>query len=130
MLSASKLPSRRDFLGTLTLGSFVLGFAQTRLTSALADDKDALLPGKRLIVRSATPLNAEPALEDLIADWITPVERFYVRNHGAIPAVDADAFRVSVEGLIDKPLQFSVAELGERFPAVKATATLTCAGNR
>ncbi len=38
--------------------------------------------------------------------------------------------RISVEGLVDKPLQLSVGELVERFPAVKTTATLTCAGNR
>jgi sulfite oxidase len=129
-VSPSTVRSRRDFLRALALGGAALGFAPTCLTIALADDKDVLPPGKRLIVRSAKPLNAEPVLEDLVAEWITPVERFYVRNHGAIPAVDADAFRVSVEGLIDNPLQFSVAELVERFPAVKATATLTCAGNR
>jgi sulfite oxidase len=84
----------------------------------------------RLTVRSAKPLNAEPALEDLVADWITPVERFYVRNHGATPTVDAEAFRLSVDGLVERSLQLSVAELVERFPAAKATITLTCAGNR
>src|SRR5712691_8850400 len=130
MLTPSKIPSRRDFLRALTLSGFALGFAQTRLTSAFADDKEVLPPGKRLIVRSAKPLNAEPALEDLVADWITPVEKFYVRNHGPIPKVDPDSVRLSVEGLIDKPLQLSMAELVERFPAVKAIATLTCAGNR
>jgi sulfite oxidase len=65
-----------------------------------------------------------------VADWITPVERFYVRSHAATPAVDAESFRLSIEGLVEKPLQLSVAELAERFPPVKFSATLTCAGNR
>ena len=124
------LSSRRDFIRTLAFGSFALGFAPTNLTIARADDKDGLPAGTRLIVRSAKPLNAEPALEDLVADWITPVERFYVRNHGAVPSVEAHAFHLSIGGLVEKPVQLSIAELIERFPAAKATATLTCAGNR
>src|SRR5262245_47151579 len=121
---------RRTFLRAISLGGLSIGFAPTYVPLALADEKDGLPPGKRLIVRSAKPLNAEPAIEDLVADWITPVERFYVRNHGATPAVDADAFRLSVEGLVEKPLKLTVTELAERFPAAKATVTLTCAGNR
>jgi sulfite oxidase len=126
----STLPSRRDFLHALALGGVAFGFSPASLSSLLADDKDGLPPGKRLIVRSAKPLNAEPALQDLVADWITPVERFYVRTHGTMPTVDAGEFRLSVAGLIDEPMQLSVTELVERFPAAKATATLTCAGNR
>jgi sulfite oxidase len=123
-------PSRRDFLRVLTVGGLALGFSPAGLTPLRAEDKEGLPPGKRLIVRSATPLNAEPALEDLVADWITPVERFYVRNHGPTPSLDPSAFRLSVEGLVEKPLELSVAQLVERFPDAKATATLTCAGNR
>ena len=121
---------RRRFVRTIALGGLAYTFGPTYFKAAVADDKDGLPPGSRLIVRSAKPLNAEPALEDLVADWITPVERFYVRNHGATPTFDAGAFRLSVEGLVGKPLQLSISELTERFPAAKATATLTCAGNR
>jgi sulfite oxidase len=128
-LATQSVP-RRTFLRAVSLGGLVLGIAPAYVTTACADDKDGLPPDKRLIVRSAKPLNAEPALEDLVADWITPVERFYVRNHGATPSVAADAFRLSVEGHVEKPLELSLAELIEHFPAAKATATLTCAGNR
>src|SRR5262245_3176646 len=128
--STTEFIPRRTFLRALSFGGLVLGFAPRCSTTALADDTDALPPGKRLIVRSAKPLNADPALHDLVADWVTPVERFYVRNHGATPTIDVDAFRLSIEGLIDKPLQLSVTELVERFPVANATATLTCAGNR
>jgi len=89
-----------------------------------------LPPGKRLIVRSARPLNAEPALENLVESWTTPVESFYVRNHGTIPQIDAAAFRFSIEGLVDRPLQFSIDDLVKTFPIVETQATLTCAGNR
>ncbi len=71
-----------------------------------------------------------PRLDRLGADWITPLESFYVRNHGPTPRLEAEDYQVSVEGMVDQPLTLSLGELVERFPAYKATATLTCAGNR
>jgi sulfite oxidase len=83
-----------------------------------------------LIVRSADPLNSEPPLADLVADQITPVKHFYVRNHGPIPKVDAAAHRLRIEGMVDKPQELSVAEIKGRLSQLTAQATLTCAGNR
>lgn len=122
--------SRRQFLGSLSAASAALGLLPFDSRWLHADDASALPEGKRLIVRSAKPLNAEPSLDRLGEDWITPHEFFYIRNHGELPHVDAAAFRMSIEGLIEKPQKLSVAELSERFPAVETTATLTCAGNR
>lgn len=34
------------------------------------------------------PFNAEPARQDLILSYITPVDYFYKRNHGPIPIVE------------------------------------------
>ncbi|MBX3435968.1 MAG: sulfite oxidase [Planctomycetaceae bacterium] len=85
---------------------------------------------KRLIVHSASPHNAEPALGDLMGNWITPLESFFVRSHGReTPELDAAAFRVSVEGLVDRPLELSMSDLAA-LPQAEAVATLTCAGNR
>ena len=61
---------------------------------------------------------------------MTPVNSFFVRSHGTVPAIDPKQFTLKVEGLVDKPLSISLAELIERFPAASTTATLTCAGNR
>jgi sulfite oxidase len=122
--------SRRQFLRSVAAASLVFRFGSSNSRLLRAGDETGLPGGKRLIVRSAKPLNAEPALDRLVEDWITPHESFYVRNHGELPTVDARALRISVEGLVDKPQKFSIAELQERFPAVEVTATLTCAGNR
>lgn len=74
-------------------------------------------------------MNAEPALPELVRSWVTPVESFFIRSHGNTPQVDADSFRLSVEGLVENPLTLSLAELG-KFPQPGIVATLTCAGNR
>jgi sulfite oxidase len=83
-----------------------------------------------LIVRTAEPLNAEPPLSVLLSQHITAVKHFYVRNHGALPKLDAGALKVRVEGMVEQPLDLSLAELRERFREVSTEATLTCAGNR
>ncbi len=123
-------PSRREFLRTLGLGAAAVGLFPGGNFVFGADDAHLLPEGKRLIVRSASPLNAEPALDQLFGHWITPVESFYIRSHGAVPAVNLDNFTLSVEGLVDRSLRLTVAELADRFPSVDETATLTCAGNR
>jgi sulfite oxidase len=83
-----------------------------------------------LLVRSENPFNAEPPLAQLVAASITPLAQFYVRNHGPVPKIDADQFRVRIEGLVNKPQTFSLAQLQDKFRQHEAAATLTCAGNR
>ena len=92
---------------------------------------DAIDPAKAdLIYRSKAPRNGEPRLDKLVENWITPTPQFYIRSHGANPAVVADEFRVSVEGMVDKPLSFSIQELTEKFPTSSCTCTVSCAGIR
>ncbi|MDX6450002.1 MAG: sulfite oxidase [Gaiellaceae bacterium] len=82
------------------------------------------------IVHEQDPFNAEPPRSALGREGITPFERFYVRGHGAVPALGPDA-SVRVEGLVDEPLELSLDELRDgRFAPVEVTATLQCAGNR
>ncbi len=94
---------------------------------ASAQDRRA---ASSLLVRSESPLNAEPPLGELVAAEVTPVERFYVRNHGPIPKVDWGPFRVRIEGLVRKPLDLTLAQLRDQFANEEVAATLTCAGNR
>jgi sulfite oxidase len=82
------------------------------------------------IVHEQDPFNAEPPRAALAREAITPFERFYVRGHGAIPELPADA-SVRVEGLVEEPLELSHEQLRDgRFAQVEVTATLQCAGNR
>ena len=83
-----------------------------------------------LVVRSAEPLNAETPLEALVRDEVTPTELFFVRNHGAVPAVDATTYRLAVDGMVEAPLSLSLAELEALGETVSIPATLVCAGNR
>jgi len=133
MPPTSDLPRRRFLQHTIAATTTSLWlppwFVSTRHAVG-AEDAGESFPDKELLVRQKSPYNAEPALDDLIENWITPTKHFYVRNHAPVPAIDADAFMLKVEGLIHKPLQLSLEQLKKRFKAVTVVATMTCAGNR
>lgn len=88
--------------------------------------------GKRddMVVHETEPYNAEPPPGGLADRPLTDVESFYSRNHGPIPDLDAAAWRLRIDGLVQHPLELSLNELRDRFDASTVVATLQCAGNR
>ncbi len=88
--------------------------------------------GKRedMIVHDRRPLNAEAPAGALARHDLTPLDAFYVRNHGAVPELDPQRWRLRVEGLVERELELSLTDLRERFEAHEIVATLVCAGNR
>ena len=85
---------------------------------------------ERFIAHTRQPLNGGPPLDQLRAAFLTPNERFFVRNHAPVPAIDADTFRLAVNGLVERPLHLSLSDLRRDFPQHDLMATLQCAGNR
>jgi sulfite oxidase len=69
-------------------------------------------------------------LARLVERPLTWREDFFVRNHGAIPDLSLDGWRLSIEGLVATPMTLTLAELVTRFPRRDAVVTLQCAGNR
>src|SRR3954447_16916549 len=88
--------------------------------------------GKRagLIVHGDEPFNVETTPEALAEGPLTATDAFYVRGHGAVPAIDPDAWRLRVHGLVERELNLSLSTLREAFREREVTATLQCAGNR
>lgn len=84
----------------------------------------------QLIVHSRDPYNAEPPLQLLGREFITPTDLFYVRSHGTVPEIDSGRFRLVVGGLVREELSLSLGELRARFPARTLPAAVYCAGNR
>jgi DMSO/TMAO reductase YedYZ molybdopterin-dependent catalytic subunit len=85
-------------------------------------------PEKRdMIVRSVRPEDLEMPVSGF-ADNITPIEHFFVRTHVNVPAVDAAAFRLKVEGTVAQPLALTLDEL-KQMPAAEIVAVAECAGN-
>jgi sulfite oxidase len=88
--------------------------------------------GKRddMIIHDEEPFNAEPPPAALAGRPVTPTEAFYSRNHGPSPDPDPARWRLRVDGLVDRPMVLSLADLQERFAHRTEVVTLECAGNR
>jgi sulfite oxidase len=88
-------------------------------------------PDRRTLrVHVPEPLNAETLPQALATPGPTPVDAFFVRSHGAVPAIDPATWRLRIDGLVDRPLTLSLDDLRTRYPRRAVTATLQCAGNR
>ena len=82
-----------------------------------------------LTVLGDRPLNAETP-PHLLDDAITPTERHFIRNNGLPPeTVSEDGWTLTVDGLVDQPMELSIQDLRERFEVVTIALTLECGGN-
>jgi len=78
-------------------------------------------------VVTAAPENSETPL-DKVCSWVTPNRLFFVRNHFAAPAIDLSTWKLTVEGCVEEPMEWTwddLAALSER----SVFATVECAGN-
>src|SRR3954447_6436311 len=81
-----------------------------------------------LVMHRAEPLNCETSIPALIGGVVMPNARFYVRNHFPTPMLDATTFRLTVGGLVDRPLHLGLRDV-QNMPSQTLVATLECAGN-
>ncbi len=76
---------------------------------------------------SAGSGSSRTPLQDLYGT-ITPSSLHFERHHSGVPDLDSATHEVTVHGLVERPLVFSMAAL-RRFPSVSRTHFLECAGN-
>ncbi|SDX91918.1 sulfite oxidase [Modestobacter sp. DSM 44400] len=83
-----------------------------------------------MLVHEQDPYNAEPPVSALAGHPVTAVDTFYSRNHGPVPDLDPTSWRLRVDGLVEHPVELSLADLQARFVERTLPVTLQCAGNR
>jgi DMSO/TMAO reductase YedYZ molybdopterin-dependent catalytic subunit/protein tyrosine phosphatase (PTP) superfamily phosphohydrolase (DUF442 family) len=81
-----------------------------------------------LVVHRVNPLNCETSIPALIGGVVMPNARFYVRNHFETPSLDATSWRLSVGGLVERPMRLGLRDL-QSMHSQTLIATLECAGN-
>jgi sulfite dehydrogenase (cytochrome) subunit A len=124
-------------------GAGLLAFAVSPLAAfagqdsadvSLADGPRPLVryPGKRSLIRVHTrPPHLETPFSVFDEGPITANDAFFVRYHLAnIPlSVDLATYRLSVKGLVAKPLRLSLADLKALAEPVEVVAVNQCSGN-
>ena len=60
---------------------------------------------------------------------LTPRDQFFTTQHYGHPDIDPEAFRLTISGLVDRPVSLSLAEL-KAMPSTELIAGFECSGNR
>ncbi len=94
-------------------------------TSALGARSPLVTP-TRSPVGDAVGASYTP-LQDLTGT-ITPSDLHFERHHAGVPALDPEHHTLTIHGLVDRPLTFTMDEI-KRFPQVVRTYFVECAGN-
>ena len=82
----------------------------------------------KMIARSSRPADIEMPL-DGFGEWITPVDRFFIRCHTYFPErANLSDWRLKVDGIVNQPLTLSMDDL-KKLPRVELVGVLECAGN-
>ena len=99
------------------------------LIPAAFADENVLVGKDGLTLLNDRPVNAETP-PHLLDDAITPTARHFIRNNGIPPAeTDADAWTLTVDGLVGRPMTCSIADLRSKFEVVTMALTIECGGN-
>ncbi|CAA9549260.1 MAG: hypothetical protein AVDCRST_MAG33-749 [uncultured Thermomicrobiales bacterium] len=131
--------SRRRLIGRLTAAGFSAPvIASILANTAWAQDAtpevtpsaEEVLSGlgkdTRLIQQGSTTFETPAGLFDSL---LTPNELFFIRSNGPVSVeIDPAAWRLTIGGLVDQPMELSLADLEAMSPRTM-TAFLECSGN-
>jgi len=91
--------------------------------------KDTIEGKDGLTVFNDRPVNAE-TLPHFLDDAITPTKNHFIRNNGIAPgSFDAKGWKLTIDGLVDKPMTLTIDELSKKFEVVTAALQIECGGN-
>jgi DMSO/TMAO reductase YedYZ molybdopterin-dependent catalytic subunit len=122
---------RREFL---TKGSAGLSALATLMYARFARafpsrSGEIVLPWLDQPTENLDPVGIQTQLvwEDLDS-WLTPIDRFFSISHFDRPIIDANAWKLEVDGLVGTPMSLTLADIKAR-PRQEVTFTIECSGN-
>ena len=151
-MNKSLLKSRRQFLQGTALSSVFLGFSLPLQAQPVSAELQQTLPDSMLKAGSNFSNYGQPSIyEKDIIRWIsanpnvpgngvswTPLEELqgtitpnglhYERHHNGVPDINPSSHEIMIDGLVDKPLTFSIDAL-KRYPQITKICFIECGGN-
>jgi DMSO/TMAO reductase YedYZ molybdopterin-dependent catalytic subunit len=93
-----------------------------------ADDPVAIAGKRPMILHNDRPEDLETPVK-YFDSYLTSTDTFFVRQHIPRPApIDSAAYRLTVNGMVSKPLSLSLGEL-RKLPQYTVPAVIECTGN-
>ncbi|KAI8324953.1 sulfite oxidase-like protein [Martensiomyces pterosporus] len=109
--------------------------AQNKTSNVYKDEPWSERTLSNYIVRAKEPFNAEAKLDRLVENFVTPTDRHFRRNHGAIPNLDGPSWQMSIEiasacpSVKQHSVSVGISDLF-KLQQFEVVAVLECAGNR
>lgn len=114
---------RRNFMKLCGVGTVGLGFGVSIFTRGYAFAADtAKDEAHRILMKGTKNFGGVKVAE------ITPNDMFYLTTYDGVPDVDLASWSLRIEGLVQKPLRLSMANLKQMTDRTEAV-TLECIGN-
>ena len=135
---------RRDFMTRLAGAGVAVAFsgvgadaaAQEKPAAKPPADPPGTVPNATVLAEKAPEMQAHsdrPLTGSVPAEHhnyaVTPNDRMFIRNNLLTPDLDPAKHRLTVKGLVDRELTYSVDELRKAFPVVTTQAMMECAGS-
>jgi len=99
------------------------------IPEAIAANNMAIQGKDGLTVLNDRPVNAETPAH-LLNDQVTPTSRHFIRNNGLPPEnMDAGAWRLTIDGLVNTPMTLGIDDLKKKFEVVTERLVIECGGN-
>ena len=121
---------RRDFVVKGSAALAALAVFQTRFAQAFPSRAgETVMPWLDQPAPNPVPdvIKSQLVWEDLDS-WITPNEKFFSIAHFDRPKIDANAWNLEVDGLVENPMTLSLDDIKQR-PKQEVTFTVECSGN-
>ncbi|CAF1105414.1 unnamed protein product [Adineta ricciae] len=103
--------------------------AQEDVVDLFQYDPERINATENFFIRSEKPFNAETKPTVLVSSFLTPIEKFYVRNHMHVPFVNINEFKLEI-GDGTSAYTLSYDDLKDKYQSHTVTSALQCAGNR
>ena len=126
---------RRQFLQSTALAGLAAraersASAQSGGSEAQSNDTHnhvVAAPGKRGVTRTITHTTYYTPLAESVG-IITPASLHFMQAHSSMPDIDPAKYSLTIHGMVDRPLIFSLEDL-KRLPSVSKIRFLECLGN-
>jgi len=85
---------------------------------------------KNLNFHSTYPCNAETPVKNIMNNWITPNDLWYIRNHHPVPEIEGNTYSIKITGLNINEKELKLKDIKKLFTKNEIISTIQCGGNR